>query len=142
MSILSLTLNFYPMHESLIKEAMPLSAPTVGSPTAKRNYELPLETAIAWRRNWEADLEENKPKNYVRSFRIDRAELEAVMAVPGMTYMRVYFGRMEPGGQDRLLMVAADRNKADIVGDGGPVFAFTPPCPTMCDNLPDSGTWW
>ena len=128
------------MHESL-KEAMPCADKAIETPIPKRNYELPLETAIAWRRNWEADLAENQPKNYVRSFRIDRKELEDVMAVPGMSYMRAYFGRAERGGQDKLLLVAVDRDKLDIVSDSGPVFDLNAPCPNTCS--PGLGNlWW
>jgi hypothetical protein len=107
----------------------------------KNNYILPPETAIAWRRNWEADLAEANPKNYVRSFRIDREGLEAILAVPGMTAMRAYLGREERGGQDRVILVAVDGDDADIVNNGaGPFFDRINLCPPYC--LPSTSVWW
>jgi hypothetical protein len=125
------------MQDSSIPEAMPPIEKAAGT----KNYELPLEIAIAWRRNWEADLAESQPKNYVRSFRIDREELEIILAIPGMTYLRMYFGRAERGGQDKLILVAVDHRKIDIVNDGaGPFYDLTQPCPTYCDGIDPS--WW
>lgn len=119
-------------------KGVPPAAREESSP--RESYEITRETAVAWRRNWEADLLESQPKNYVRSFRIDREELELILSTPGAAYMRLYFGRVERGSQDKLILVAVDRNREDIVEEGiGAFYDFTSPCPTACDGLED---WW
>lgn len=131
------------MEETLIAEAMPPEAKTATLISSGKNYEISAETAIAWRRNWEADLAEANPENYVRSFQIDREELEAILSRPGMTSMRVYFGRAERGGQDKVIMVAVDRTGKDLVNGGaGPFYDFGSECPPFCGPGPSDNSWW
>jgi hypothetical protein len=104
-------------------------------------YEISRETAVKWRRNWEADLAASPTANFVRSYRIDAAELQEILAIPGMKYVSVYFGRADRGDHDRMILVAADSNGRDMVqGEGAKFFDFTTPRPPFGDT--ENTIWW
>lgn len=111
------------------------------APTTHSMYEISRETAVKWRRNWEADLAEAQPSNFVRSYRIDAAELEEMLNIPGMKYVRVYFGRAERGDHDRMILVAVDHKGQDMVhGEGAKFFDFTTPRPPFGGE--EETIWW
>lgn len=119
----------------------PVATMPATEPTQHSIYEISRETAVKWRRNWEADLAAANTPNYVRSYRIDAAELQEILSIPGMKYVRVYFGRAERGHHDRMILVAADGNGKDMAhGEGAKFFDFTTPRPPFDEG--ETTIWW
>ncbi len=109
--------------------------------TKKTNLEsekISAETAQRYLNNYlRACIKKGEnPKRILKSLRIDRPSIEAILADKNCAYVRMYFGmpQIDPpdiGGDCTLMLVGVDGNNENIL-ENGEIYDNTLPCPYTC----------
>ncbi|MEE9407024.1 MAG: hypothetical protein V3V28_02995 [Polaribacter sp.] len=104
---------------------------------------IPLTTAQNWVKRWRDEESSYNTHNECFAFNIPLIDLQEVINEKGVASIRGYLG-VDENNVEKLLIVGVNAQGKDMItipksdlraiGDGGDIYDFSEPCPSVCDD--------
>ena len=97
---------------------------------AAADYRIEQNVAEELTQNWR----NNNPLDELKAFSLSREAIEAILAVPNVANLKIYFGK-DDNGTVKLVYTGSDANGKDILSNNrvSNIYDVAKPCPTYCD---------